>query len=76
MSNNENLHRKSNSLSMSMGTPEIKKKLGDKYYENAKVGSCSHVLIKNGQALAITFKARQIKQLYNSLEKSPKSTYK
>ena len=31
------------------------KKLGDPFFKNSKVGSCSHVLVSNGQTLAISF---------------------
>jgi len=64
---------------MSMSTPDIKNmknQLGNKYFDSSQVGSCSYILIQNGQALAIPFNVKKKNATYNNIEKSPRSTYK
>ena len=58
------------------------KKMGDPFFKNTKVGSCSHVLVSNGKTLAVSFsiKNRRGRSL-NHFKKVPgklsvsKSTY-
>lgn len=47
------------------------------YFKGSRVGSCSRILLKNGQALAVCFNTnKKNTATYSNLEKSPISTYR